>query len=44
MVPEEPELPVDFLSGDYLGNASISTARLEARYLSQTGRPWDLMA
>ena len=43
-VPEKPELPVDFLSGDYLGNASISTARLEARYLGQTGRPWDLMA
>ena len=35
---------MDFLSGDYLGNASISTARLEARYLAQTGRPWDLMA
>ncbi len=44
MVPEEPTLPVDFLSGDYLGNASISTARLEARYLAQTGKPWDLMA
>ncbi|MGJ5820480.1 hypothetical protein [Paludibaculum fermentans] len=43
-VPEEPDLPVDFLSGDYLGNASISTARLEARYMGQTGRPWDLMA
>lgn len=43
-VPEEPTLPVAFLSGDYLGNASISTARLEARYLAQTGRPWDLMA
>lgn len=43
-VPEEPTLPVAFLSGDYLGNASISTARLEARYLGQTGRPWDLMA
>lgn len=44
LVPEEPALPVDFLSGDYLGNASISNARLEARYLAQTGRPWDLMA
>lgn len=44
MVPEEPALPVDYLSGDYLGNASISTARLEARYLAQTGKPWDLMA
>lgn len=43
-VPERPELPVDFLSGDYLGNASISRARLEARYLGQTGKPWDLMA
>ena len=44
LVPEKPELPVDFLSGDYLGNAAISNARLEARYLAQTGRPWDLMA
>lgn len=43
-VPERPDLPVDFISGDYLGNASISTARLEARYMSQTGKPWDLMA
>ncbi len=43
-VPERPELPVDFISGDYLGNASISTARLEARYMAQTGMPWDLMA
>lgn len=43
-VPEKPELPVDFLSGDYLGNASIGTARVEARYLASTGKPWDLMA
>ena len=43
-VPEKPELPVDFISGDYLGNASISSARLEARYLQSTGKPWDLMA
>ncbi len=43
-VPERPQLPVDFLSGDYLGNASISTARLEARYLQSVGKPWDLMA
>lgn len=44
LVPEEPVLPVDFLSGDYLGNASISQARMESRYLAQTGKPWDLMA
>lgn len=43
-VPEEPTLPVDFLSGDYLGNACISGARLEARYFAQTGKSWDLMA
>jgi hypothetical protein len=43
-VPEEPALPVDFLSGDYLGNAAISAARLESRYMGQTGEPWDLMA
>jgi len=44
LMPERPTLPVDFVSGDYLGNASISTARLEARYLSASGKPWDLMA
>ncbi|HZT28373.1 MAG TPA: hypothetical protein VFA33_00715 [Bryobacteraceae bacterium] len=43
-VPERPDLPVDYLSGDYLGNASISTARLEGRYLASVGKPWDLMA
>jgi len=42
--PERPKIPVDFISGDYLGNACISAARLEARYISQTGKPWDLMA
>ncbi|MCZ2152359.1 MAG: hypothetical protein LC114_00420 [Bryobacterales bacterium] len=44
LAPEKPTLPVDFLSGDYLGNAAISRARVDARYLAQTGRPWDLMA
>lgn len=44
LAPEQPTLPVDFLSGDYLGNAAISRARVDARYLAQSGRPWDLMA
>jgi hypothetical protein len=44
MVPDQPSLPVDFLSGDYLGNAAISRARVEARFLAQSDRPWDLMA
>ncbi len=47
-VPEKPDLPVDFFSGDYLGNASITRARLDARYLHQSGqasgKSWDLMA
>ena len=43
-VPERPTLPIDFISGDYLGNASMATARLEARYLSAVDKPWDLMA
>ncbi len=43
-VPERPDLPVDFVSGDYLGDACIERARLEARYLSAIGKPWDLMA
>ena len=43
-VPEKPDIPVDYISGDYLGNASISSARLESRYLSSVGKPWDLMA
>lgn len=42
--PERPEIPVDYLSGDFLGNASVSAARLDARYLASTGKPWDLMA
>ncbi len=44
MTPEAPELPVAFLSGDYLGNAPIAGARVEARYLAQNGKSWDLMA
>jgi hypothetical protein len=43
-VPEKPDIDVDYISGDYLGNAAISAARLETRYLSAVGKPWDLMA
>jgi hypothetical protein len=44
MVPEKPEIPVDFLSGDYPANSAIENARREARFLGQQGMPWDLMA
>ncbi len=43
-VPERPEIPVDYLSGDFLGTTPVSSARLEARYLASAGKPWDLMA
>ena len=42
--PERPALPVDFLSGDVTGPAAVRKARLEARYLSRCGKPWDLMS
>lgn len=44
LVPEKPDLPVDFLSGDFLGNSPIAGARIEARYLARNGLSWDLMA
>jgi len=43
-VPEKPELPVDFLSGDIYGNAVLpSMGRLYSRYFAASGKPWDLM-
>ena len=44
LMPEPVTVPIDFLSGDYSSQGSVDTARLEARYLSSTGKPWDLMA
>lgn len=54
-VPEEPTVPVDFLSGDYSPNDSLNTARFEGRCLQNQRLPafadpslpnhgWDLMA
>ena len=42
--PKPVEAKLDFLSGDYSPSLSVDRARLEARYLASTGRPWDLMA
>ncbi|MGC9317768.1 MAG: family 10 glycosylhydrolase [Armatimonadota bacterium] len=42
--PVEPEIDLDYLSGDFSPTASCDRARLEARYFASTGRPWDLMA
>lgn len=35
---------LDFLSGDYSPHLSVDRARTDARYLANTGMPWDLMA
>ena len=42
--PLEPEIDLDYLSGDFSPQAACERARLEARYLASTGKPWDLMA
>ena len=43
-VPERPTVPLDYLSGDIPGPTAVRVARLEARYLSRCGKPWDLMS
>lgn len=42
-MPEEVTANVDFLSGDVHGSDTLDLARYEAKYLSQQGKPWDLM-
>jgi hypothetical protein len=42
--PVEPEVAMDYLSGDFSPTSSCERARLEARYLASVGIPWDLMA
>lgn len=43
-LPKPVTAGIDFISGDYSAANSVDTARLEARYLANTGMPWDLMA
>jgi len=42
--PKPVAAKLDFLSGDYSPTLSVDRARVEARYLANTGKPWDLMA
>jgi hypothetical protein len=44
LAPERPEIPMDYISGDYAGTPALGQGRIEARYMSQVGKPWDLMA
>jgi len=40
--PKEVVAKVDYLSGDYSPMLSVDRARVEARYLANTGKTWDL--
>lgn len=42
--PKPVVAKLDYLSGDYSPTVSADRARVEARYLANTGMPWDLMA
>lgn len=42
-MPEEVDVNVDFLSGDYNYVSSYNSARWEGRCLQNQGKPWDLM-
>ena len=43
-VPERPTIPLDYLSGDIADKTAVHQARIQARYLSRCGKPWDLMS
>lgn len=43
-IPERPTVPLDYLSGDVADAMPVRQARLQARYLSRCGLPWDLMS
>jgi hypothetical protein len=43
-VPERPAVPIDYLSGDIADLAAVRMARIQSRYLSRCGKPWDLMS
>ena len=43
-VPRPVTVQVDYLSGDNDPTNSVDRSRVDARYLSSTGKPWDLLA
>ncbi len=44
LMPEQVSIPVDFISGDFSALNSMNSARSEARFIRNQGKPWDLMA
>jgi len=43
-MPEEVNIDIDYISGDYTLLDSYNSARLESRCMAFQGKPWDLMA
>jgi hypothetical protein len=43
-MPERPAVQLDYLSGDVADWAALRQARIQSRYLSRCGKPWDLMS
>lgn len=41
--PGAPTAPTDWISGDADAGATVDESRLEARFLSTRGKPWDIM-
>jgi len=44
LLPEKVSIPIDFISGDFSPLNSMNSARSEARFIRNQGKPWDLMA
>ena len=42
--PEEIQVPIDWLSGDFDPSFGAERAMAEARFIGSRGKPWDLMA
>jgi hypothetical protein len=41
--PGEPNVPTDWISGDNSAVFGLDSARVQARFISTRGKPWDLM-
>jgi hypothetical protein len=41
--PGEPKVPTDWISGDNGGSPGVDFNRVEARFISTRGKPWDMM-
>ena len=44
LMPEKPEINVDFISGDVTPQNGVYRSAFEARCIASQGKPWDLMA